>query len=209
MAGDERKALIVSELLANVNSSIDGSGRSNPWFEAQAAVLSDALIEYGYPTLSADFREWLGIYVDGNRYLSMPRWDDILNRIRVAAAELAQGKHDILDPNGSGQGYAPSHVDSPFHETLLANGYSYSHSTRVWRPYYGAGGVADIRHGPEFTLLHTYRSGPRAISAGIVREGHWVWEGGLTGRGRRTSGATTEQLRKYLQGARRRQQRKR
>ena len=209
MAGDERKALIIVDLLANVHSVIDGSGRSTPWLEAQAAVLGDALAEYGYPTLSDDFRKWLDIYVDGNRYMSMPRWDSIYNRIQSAARELVRGDHVIRNPNSSGQGYAPSHVDSPFHETLLTNGLNYSHSTRVWRPYYGPGGIGDTRRGSENTIWHTYRSGPRVVSVGVDREGVPYWEGGLTGSSRRTHGATVEQLRKYLQGARRREQRRR
>lgn len=204
MAGDERKAFIVAELLAAVNRAVDGSGRLSAGLEEHAPVLADALIEYGYPTLSEDFRRWLDIYVDGNRYQSMSRWDAILNRIRVAAAELARGTHEIRDPNSVGQGYAPSHVDSPFHKTLLANGLSYSHSTRIWHPYYGPGGVTDTRRGPEHTLLHTYRRGPRAVSVGVDREGRPVWESGLTGSGRRTGGRTAEQLQKHLRAARRR-----
>lgn len=208
MAGDERKALIVADLLANVNRSIDGSGRLSPRLEEQAAVLGDALAEYGYPTLSEDFREWLDIYVGGNRFMSMPRWDSLVRRMESAVSELARGEHDIRDPNISGQGYAPSHVDTPFHETLLENGVRYSHSTRIWRPYYGAGGVTDTRRGPENALLHTYRSGPRTIAVGIDHQGRKVWEGGLL-HGRRTRGTTAEQLRRYLQGARRREQRRR
>ena len=204
MSGDERKALIISDLLANVNSAIDGSGRMSPWLEAQAAVLGDALAEYGYPALSDDFREWLDIYVGGNRYMSMPRWDSIENRIKSAARELARGDHEIQNPNGSGQGYAPSHVDSPFHETLLVNGFDYSHSTRVWRPYYGAGGVTDTRYGPENTLRHSYRSGARAVGVEVDHEGRAMWEGWMSGHGRRTRGATAEELRKYLRAARHR-----
>ena len=209
MKGDERKALIIADLLANVNSAVDGSGRVSPWLEAQAAVLGDALIEFGYPTLSEDFRVWLDTYVGGNRWMTMPWWEGIDNRIKNATRELARGDHEIQNPNGSGQGYAPSHVDSPFHETLLANGLVYSHSTRIWHPYYGAGGVHDTRHGPEFTLRHTYRSGARAVGVESGPRGHARWEGGLGGSARRTRGTTTEQLQKYLRAARHREQRRR
>ena len=209
MAGNERKALIVADLLANVNSSIDGSGRLTPFLEENAAVLGDALAEYGYPTLSEDFRVWLDIYVNGDRYMSMPRWDAIYNRIQSATRELARGEHEIQNPNSSGQGYAPSHVDSPFHETLLANGFDYSHTTRVWRPYYGPGGIGDTRRGTEYALRHTYRSGPFAVGVSVGHEGVPIWEAGRIAATRRTRGTSAEQLRKYLRAAQRREQRRR
>ena len=189
---DERKALIVADLLANVNSSIDGSGRLTPWLEENAAVLGDALTEYGYPSLSDDFREWFNIYVRGNRYMSMPRWDAIANRIESAARELARGD-----------------VDSPFHETLLANGFDYSHTTRVWRPYYGPGGIGDTRRGTEYALHHTYRSGPFVVGISVGHEGVPIWEAGRIAAARRTRGTSAEQLRKYLRAAQRREQRRR
>lgn len=207
--GDERKALIVADLLGDVNSAIDGSGRISPWLEAKSAVLGDALIEYGYPTLSNDFREWLDIYAAGDRFQSMPRWGAIQKRVQIASRELAHGDHLIVDPNSSGQGFAPSHVDSPFHKTLLENDFRYSHSSRVWHPYYGARGITDVRRGPEHSLWHTYRSGNRVVGNGADSNGDIIWNAGFIDGGRMTRGTRVEGLRKYLQGARRRQPRKR
>lgn len=51
----------------------------------------------------------------------------------------------IINPNSSGQGYAPSHVDHPWHVVTTICGYVYSHSTRVWES-------ADRP-----TIHHTYR----------------------------------------------------
>ena len=214
--GDERKATIVSSLLNDVNSAIgvpirsgdDLAARLSLWLEEKAAVLGDALEEYGYPTLHADFREWLHTYVSMPLSLSMPRWRSIFNRIESAARELARGEHEIRDPNSSGQGYAPSHVDTPFHKTLLENSFNYSHSTRIWLPYYGQGGVTDTRRGPEYVLRHTYRdrSGIGAVGVEIDREGGPVWEARLIGGSARTRGTTTEELRRHLRAAAARKQ---
>lgn len=199
---DKQKALIVSNLLIDVTSAIDGSGRLSSQIKGDAAVLGDALAEYGYPTLSDDFRAWLDLYVGGAHWESMPRWDAIFNRIDRASRELASGDHEIQDPNSSGQGYAPSHEDTPFHETLLENGFAYSHSTRVWRPY------GDAARGPENTLRHTYRdrSGVGAVGVETDREGRPVWEARLIGGAGRTRGTTAEGLRRHLRAAAARKQ---
>ena len=209
MAGDERKALIVASLLADVNSAIDGSGRTSPWFEERAAVLGDALGEYGYPTLSVDFQMWLGTYIDGNRHQSMPGWNALYQRIEKAADEIAHGHHEILDPNSVGQGYAPSHIATPFHDALLRSGYGYSHSTRIWHPYYGPGGVSDVRRGPEHSLRHSYKRGPRSVGVQVNRNGAWFWESKpLSGSARSTIGTSAVELERFLKGIARREKRR-
>lgn len=40
-------------------------------------------------------------------------------------------KEALLNPNTSGQGFYPGHVNHPLHAAVIAAGYVYSHSTNV------------------------------------------------------------------------------
>lgn len=211
--GDEKKALIITDLLGRVNSGIDDRVAAplytswlpeTAWLSEVAAVLGDALAEYGYPTLSEDFQTWFQAWMKGDPFRPIGRWEMLYQRIEKASRELAHGDHEIQDPNSSGQGYAPSHRDTPFHAPLVQNGYTYSHSTRIWHPYYGRGGASIIRQGPEYTLRHTYANDDRFIGIGYDRQGRPVWESHLRGSARTTRGTTVESLVAYLRGAKRR-----
>jgi hypothetical protein len=59
---------------------------------------------------------------------------------------------DIQDANTSGQGYSPSHTDTPEHRIIKQWGYHYSHSVSI-------GALNGFRH-----LLHCYKRGEHNVS---------------------------------------------
>ena len=96
----------------------------------------------------------------------------------------------IVSPNSSGQGSHPEHARQPYHKTLIAAGFTYSHTTPVG-------------HGrDDFRLHHTYRLNPKfAVSVYQNKRGGWVWEGGVSGAGSKFGGEGDAKLKKYLSGA--------
>lgn len=100
----------------------------------------------------------------------------------------------IENPNSSGQGHDPDHAGGRYHADLVAAGFAYSHSTPV-------------HHGDHVFVHHTYKRGPRSVSAwrDYRPDGGWYWSASARpGSGRETRGSTRDALARYLRNARRR-----
>ena len=99
----------------------------------------------------------------------------------------------IEDPNSSGQGFAPSHKDNPFHDTLLSHGYKYSHSTPV-----------GVHGGPgEKKAIHHIYGLPGTERKASVWQNpdnrFWKWSSSpSSGSGIHTVGSSHEALRSHL-----------
>lgn len=203
-----RAAETILELAKDVGRAI--ASNNFPRFAEYAEVLADALESVGYADLADHLR---ALRRDPFRYVSPAawaviannwRWQSIANSIVDAAAQVSSGLPPaIQNPNLSGQGYAPSHRQNPYHALLERFGYAYSHSTYVLDSLRGQ------------TLRHTYRREDHCCIGVRGEMGDRpppIWESTTSAfgrRGRRTiRGEGDGTLERYLIGRERRRRRR-
>lgn len=97
----------------------------------------------------------------------------------------------IQNPNSSGQGHDPDYAANPYHETIKAAGFEYSHSTPV---HYRDGA----------SIHHTYKRGPRNVTVWRRNEewlgSVWRWEASVRS-GSSVCDLSISSLRRYLKNA--------
>lgn len=155
---DPRKARLITDLLERVNGEIFPYGPAEGTLEADAAVLGDALEEAGWIVLGRDLQKVIAAYRPGwqpeidspSQRWHTNEWEPLYRRIREAAQNIAHGWDELQNTNRHGVGYAPRHVETPFHDTLVDNGFKYRFSRRIWPPSKIGGNPA------MYGLRHTY-----------------------------------------------------
>ena len=218
---DRRRA---AETIDRLRLMMAAAVRDRRWLDALEAgvVMADALEAAGYVQIANSVREDL-VEAESSRSMSpvmapegtLQRaqlyWNMAGSSVERALRELVSDKApDIQDPNTSGQGYAPSHLETPFHDDLARTGFRYSHSTRVFHP-------PGRRH--DYDLHHTYRrilESPELRRSTYVSLWHsthvpsqpWRWEVSATSlssrfaygrrQHRKLHGSTVEELRRII-----------
>jgi len=98
---------------------------------------------------------------------------------------------EIQNPNSSGQGFYPGFAPK-HHDTLIAAGLTYSHTTPI-----AMLDGSTLHH-------HTYRLNRKFSVSVWLRGERWIWAGSVAASGSHYQGRGDASLAKYLKGAVRR-----
>ena len=104
-------------------------------------------------------------------------------------AEMLERSRVIENPNSSGQGHCPHHMENPHHAILVEHGYSYSHTTMVG---YGYG----------YYSIHTYRFQGTDWCVSVENRPGFMASASKLGSGHRTT-MFHNRLKRYLKRKRR------